>query len=239
MNNRQIITLIVVAVAALVTGYFIGTNRDGTKSESQVNLKNQSDSLNYFLGLNYGYSLVEAPWEVNADLISSGFSQVMNDTSAYDMMTAQTVFQQLYGRIAAQESIEAESAAMENLEKGIAFLEENGKKEGITTTESGLQYEVISEGKGTKPSETSTVTVLYEGSLIDGTIFESSFETNDSVTFALNGVIPGWTEGVQLMSVGSTYKFYIPSNLAYGSRDTGPIPGNSVLIFKIELLDVQ
>jgi len=239
MNNRQIITLIVVAVAALVTGYFIGTNRDGIKSESQVNLKNQSDSLNYFLGLNYGYSMVEAPWEVDADMISSGFYQVMNDSSMYDMMTAQTVFQQLYGTIAAQESKQAESASIDNLEKGIAFLDENGKKEGITTTESGLQYEVISEGTGTKPSDASTVTVFYEGSLIDGTIFESSFETNDSVTFPLNGVIPGWTEGVQLMTVGSTYRFYIPSNLAYGPTETGPIPGNSVLIFRIELLDVK
>ena len=239
MNNRQIITLVVVAVAALVTGYFIGINRDGIKSESQVTLKNQSDSLNYFLGLNYGYSMVQAPWDVDADMISSGFYQVMNDSSVYDMMTAQTVFQQLYGKIAEQESMKAESAAIENLEKGIAFLEENKKKEGVTTTESGLQYEVISEGTGPKPVDTSTVTVFYEGSLIDGTIFESSFETNDSITFPMNGVIPGWTEGVQLMSVGSTYKFYIPSNLGYGPQDSGPIPGNSVLIFRIELLEVK
>ncbi len=102
-----------------------------------------------------------------------------------------------------------------------------------------MQYEVISEGDGPKPADTSTVTVFYEGALIDGTIFESSFETNDSVTFPLNGVIRGWTEGVQLLSLGSTYKFYIPSNMAYGPRDTGPIPGNSVLIFKIELLGIE
>jgi len=239
MNNRQIITLVVVTVAALVAGYFIGVSRNGIKSENQVSMKNQSDSLNYFLGLNMGYSLVEAPWEVDADMISSGFYQVINDTSVFDQMSAQTIFGDLNRKLSMQASQEAESAALGNLETGIAFLEENGKKEGIISTESGLQYEVISEGDGPKPADTSTVTVFYEGALIDGTIFESSFETNDSVTFPLNGVIPGWTEGVQLMSLGSTYKFYIPSNMAYGPRDTGPIPGNSVLIFKIELLGIE
>ena len=239
MNSRQIITLVVVTVAALVAGYFIGASRNGIKSENQVSMKNQSDSLNYFLGLNMGYSLVEAPWEVDADMISSGFYQVINDTSVFDQMSAQTIFGDLNRKLSMQASLEAESAALGNLETGIAFLEENGKREGIISTESGLQYEVISEGDGPKPADTSTVTVFYEGALIDGTIFESSFETNDSVTFPLNGVIPGWTEGVQLMSLGSTYKFYIPSNMAYGPRDTGPIPGNSVLIFKIELLGIE
>lgn len=239
MNSRQIITLIVVAVAALVAGYFIGANRGGIKSEGQVSMNNQSDSLNYFLGLNMGYSLVEAPWDVDASMINSGFNQVVNDSSMFDLMTAQAIFRDLNMALSEVESQKAESASMDNLEEGIAFLEENGKKEGITSTESGLQYEVISKGAGPKPDETSTVTVFYEGSLIDGTVFESSFETNDSVTFPLSGVIPGWTEGVQFMTVGSTYKFYIPSNLAYGPRDTGPIPGNSVLIFKIELLGIE
>ena len=239
MNNRQIITLIVVAVAALVAGYFIGTSRDGIQPEGQVSMNNQSDSLNYFLGLNMGYSLDGAPWDVDADMISSGFYQVLNDTSAFDQMSAQAIFRELNMAISEVESERAESTAMENLQIGISFLEENGKKDGITSTESGLQYEIITEGDGPKPSETSTVTVFYEGSLIDGTVFESSFETNDSVTFPLNGVIPGWTEGVQLMSLGSTYRFYIPSALAYGPRDSGPIPGNSVLIFRIELLGIE
>ncbi|MEN8228801.1 MAG: FKBP-type peptidyl-prolyl cis-trans isomerase [Bacteroidota bacterium] len=239
MNSRQIITLIVVTVAALVAGYFIGASRDGIKSEDQVSMNNQSDSLNYFLGLNMGYGMAQLPWEADADLIVSGFFQVMKDSSAFDQMTVNTMLQELDNARQAEASKSAESAAMDNLENGIAFLEENGKKEGITSTESGLQYEVLTEGTGPKPSDTSTVTVFYEGSLIDGTIFESSFETNDSVTFPLNGVIPGWTEGVQLMSLGSTYRFYIPSNLAYGPRDTGPIPGNSVLIFRIELLGIE
>ncbi len=239
MNNRQIITLIVITIAALAAGYFIGSEMGGVKSEKQISMKNHSDSLNYFLGLNMGYSLGQAPWDVDADLINSGINQVLKDSSVFDIMTAQAVFEQLNMTLSRQATQDAELRAVDNLEKGITFLEENGKREGITTTESGLQYEVITEGNGPKPSSTSRVSVFYEGSLLDGTVFESSFETNDSVSFALDGVIKGWTEGLQLMSQGSTYKFYIPSNLAYGPMDNGPIPGNSVLIFKIELLEVE
>ncbi len=125
------------------------------------------------------------------------------------------------------------------LKSGAAFLEENGKREGVITTETGLQYEVITLGDGPMPEETTTVTVHYEGTLIDGEVFDSSYEDGEPISFALNGVIAGWTEGLQLMPVGSTYKFYIPSNLGYGPRSTGPIPGNSVLIFKVELIDIE
>jgi len=239
MNNKQIITLVIVAVAALAAGYFIGSGMNRIKSERQISLKNDADSLSYFLGLNLGYDLDAAPFDADVKLISSGMSQVMDNTSSYDQMTAQTVFRQLQISLSQKEAERAESEAVENLEKGAAFLEENAKKEGVTTTESGLQYEVITQGSGPTPADTSIVTVHYEGSLIDGTVFESSFETGDSVTFALDGVIPGWTEGVQLMPVGSTYKFYLPSNLAYGPSAQGPIPGNSVLVFKIKLLDFE
>jgi FKBP-type peptidyl-prolyl cis-trans isomerase len=239
MNNRQIITLIVVAIAGLAIGYFIGSGMDGVKSEGQITLKNQDDSLNYFLGLNMAYSLEEAPWDVDGEMITSGILQVLDDSSAYDFMTAQSIFRELNMAISERQAQEEEMAVMDNLEEGIAFLEENGRRDGVFTTESGLQYEVITEGTGPKPAETSTVTVFYEGSLTDGTVFDSSYETGDSVTFPLDGVIPGWTEGLQLMSVGSTYKLYLPSNLGYGSRGTGPIPGNSVLIFKVELLAIE
>jgi FKBP-type peptidyl-prolyl cis-trans isomerase len=239
MNNRQIITLIVVAIAGLAIGYFIGSGIDGVKSEGQITLKNQDDSLNYFLGLNMAYSLEEAPWDVDGEMITSGILQVLDDSSAYDFMTAQSIFRELNMAISERQAQEEEMVAMDNLEEGIAFLEENGRRDGVFTTESGLQYEVITEGTGPKPTETSTVTVFYEGSLTDGTVFDSSYDTGDSVTFPLDGVIPGWTEGLQLMSVGSTYKLYLPSNLGYGSRGTGPIPGNSVLVFKVELLAIE
>jgi len=236
MNNKQIITLIVVAIAAMAVGYFIGTGTSGIKSESQVTMKNQDDSLNYFLGLNWGYTAKTAPWEVDGEIIASGFLQVINDSSAFDQPTAQMVFRDLSVAVSEVEAQKSQAEASKNMEDGIAFLEENGKREGVITTESGLQYEIVKNGDGPTPSETSTVSVFYEGTLIDGTVFDSSYETGDTVTFPLDQVIPGWTEGLQLMPVGSTFKFYIPSNLAYGGRDNGPIPANSTLIFKVELL---
>jgi len=122
---------------------------------------------------------------------------------------------------------------------GYGFLAENAKKAGVKTTATGLQYEVITEGKGAKPLATSTVKVHYEGKLIDGKVFDSSIQRGEPISFPLNGVIPGWTEGVQLMSVGSKYRFTIPSKLAYGEQGAGPIPPNSVLVFEVELLDVK
>lgn len=156
----------------------------------------------------------------------------------FDQMTANAVFRQLQMVLQEQETKQSENDALDNLEKGAAFLEENGKRDGVFTTESGLQYEVITKGDGPMPTETSSVSVHYEGTLIDGEVFDSSYESGEPVSFPLNGVIPAWTEGLQLMPVGSTYKLYVPSNLGYGPRETGPIPGNSVLIFKVELLEI-
>lgn len=239
MNNRQIITLVVVAVAALAAGYFIGSGMNGIKSEGQITMKNQSDSLNYFLGLSLGYDLAGAPWEADAKLIGSGMNQVLNDSSSFDQMTCQTIFRQLNMALQDQQAQLDELEAIDNLETGAAFLEENGKKEGVITTESGLQYEVVTLGDGEKPDENSTVTVHYEGKLIDGTIFDSSYDRGETVSFPLSGVIPGWTEGLQLMPVGSTFMLYVPSNLGYGPTASGPIPGNSVLIFKVELINIE
>ncbi len=126
------------------------------------------------------------------------------------------------------------------LEEGKKFLEENGKRPEVTTTASGLQYEILQEGNGQKPSgATSRVTVHYEGTLINGNVFDSSYKRNQPATFGLNQVISGWTEGVQLMSQGSKYRFFIPSELGYGTRGAGSIPPNSTLIFDVELLQTN
>ena len=124
-------------------------------------------------------------------------------------------------------------------EDGEKFLAENALKEGIITTESGLQYEVIKMGKGKKPSATDRVKVHYHGTLIDGTVFDSSVERGEPITFGLNQVIKGWTEGVQLMPIGSKFKFYIPQELGYGSQNAGSIPPYSTLIFEVELLGIE
>ena len=129
--------------------------------------------------------------------------------------------------------------AEENKKKGEAFLAENKKKEGVKTTESGLQYEVVKAAEGAKPKASDSVTVHYTGTLIDGTVFDSSVERGTPTTFPLNGVTPGWTEGLQLMNVGSKFRFAIPSNLAYGERGPQKIGPNSTLIFDVELISIN
>jgi FKBP-type peptidyl-prolyl cis-trans isomerase len=130
--------------------------------------------------------------------------------------------------------------AQSALEQGQAFMQENAKKDGVKSTPSGLQYKVITEGTGKSPKATDTVLVHYRGTLIDGTEFDSSYKHNEPIEFPLNGVIPGWTEGVQLMKEGSKYQFVIPSKLAYGQRGAPPvIPPDSTLIFEVELLKVR
>lgn len=126
------------------------------------------------------------------------------------------------------------------LAKGEKFLEDNAKKEGITVTPSGLQYQVITQGEGKSPKATDTVEVHYEGTLINGTVFDSSYRRKESIEFPLNRVIAGWTEGVQLMKEGSKFRFFIPSKLAYGSRGAGrDIGPNEALIFDVELIKVR
>ena len=133
-------------------------------------------------------------------------------------------------------SLMAQSA----LEKGQQFLQENAKKEGVKTTPSGLQYVVLTEGKGKSPKATDTVLVHYKGTLLNGTEFDSSYKRNEPISFPLNQVIPGWTEGVQLMKEGGKYRFFIPSNLAYGARGAGGLIGpDETLVFDVELLKVQ
>ena len=137
-----------------------------------------------------------------------------------------------------QAQLEKEIAA--NAEAGKKFLDENGKKDGVKTTATGLQYKVEKEGKGAKPTKSDSVTVNYEGRLLDGTVFDSSYERKEPVTFNVSDVIPGWVEGLQLMNEGSKYTLYIPSNLAYGETGAPPsIPPNATLTFDVELLKVN
>ncbi|WP_297895781.1 FKBP-type peptidyl-prolyl cis-trans isomerase [Shewanella sp.] len=137
-------------------------------------------------------------------------------------------------------SMNGQKAAQENIRLGNEFLAQNKTKEGVITTASGLQYQVLTQGEGTvHPKASDTVTVHYHGTLIDGTVFDSSVDRGEPIAFPLNRVIKGWTEGVQLMVVGDKYRFFIPSDLAYGNRSTGKIGGGSVLIFDVELLKID
>lgn len=136
-------------------------------------------------------------------------------------------------------SEEYEKLAAENLQKGEAFLKDNATKKGVITTESGLQYIIVREGTGEKPSPNSEVNCDYEGKLINGTIFDSSYERGEVATFPVNGVIPGWTEALQLMKVGSEWQLFIHPSLAYGYRGSGSLGPNETLIFKVELKSIN
>jgi FKBP-type peptidyl-prolyl cis-trans isomerase len=162
------------------------------------------------------------------------------EETRFSMDDAVAKIQAAFEQLSAQEDEKNQSLGAKNQEEGAAFLEENGRKPGVITTSSGLQYEVIVEGTGVKPAASDTVRVNYEGALLDGTVFDSSYTRGEPGEFALYGVIPGWTEGMQLMSEGSTYRFFIPSDLAYGSQGAGGglIPPNATLVFKVELLGV-
>ncbi len=152
---------------------------------------------------------------------------------------AQAVREAFIAKRRAAAEAEAGVIADQNKAEGDAFLAENATKEGVVTTDSGLQYKVLTMGDGAKPAATDTVEVHYRGTLIDGTQFDSSYDREQSISFALNRVIAGWTEGVQLMPVGSKFMFYIKPELGYGSGGGGPIPPNSTLIFEVELLSIQ
>ena len=161
---------------------------------------------------------------------------LLSDTT---IMTQETAQKYLMGVSEAKRKAQTEKLYGNNITEGEQFLAENAKRAEVKVTESGLQYEVIKEGKGAKPKATDNVNVHYHGTLINGTVFDSSVERGEPISFPLNGVIAGWTEALQLMSVGSKYKLYIPYNLAYGERNAGAIEPFSTLIFEVELLGIE
>jgi FKBP-type peptidyl-prolyl cis-trans isomerase len=186
--------------------------------------------LSFSFGLVLGGQIKETGLTFNYDEFVKGFRDAV-EGAAPPRITLEDAMAQIQ---AAFELVE-ERQAEEGKQKEAAFLEENGKKSGVVTTASGLQYEVITEGRGRRPGADALVEVNYEGSLIDGTVFDSSFDRGESAEIPLNQVIPGWTEGIQLMTIGSTYRFFIPSALGYGGEGAGGvIPPYSTLIFRVE-----
>jgi len=177
--------------------------------------------------------------ELDEALLMRGFKDALAGNAKLDEAKIREVLTALDTTVRTKQAEKSEALAKESKEKGEKYLADNAKKEGVSITESGLQYEVLSEGEGKKPVATDVVKVHYKGTLIDGTEFDSSYSRNEPATFGLKQVISGWTEGLQLMSEGSKYKFTIPSELAYGERDLGKIPANSTLVFEVELLEIQ
>jgi len=177
---------------------------------------------------------------LDKELIVKGFVDSLEGKALIEKEEIQTLLMSLDQQMKAKQQELATKEAEASLAEGQKFLDDNAKKEGVQVTESGIQYVVLTEGEGEKPSATDTVKVHYKGTFLNGETFDSSYDRNEPAVFPLNRVIRGWTEGVQLMSVGSKYKFTIPSDLAYGPVGNPPrIPGNSVLEFEIELLEIQ
>jgi FKBP-type peptidyl-prolyl cis-trans isomerase len=192
--------------------------------------------VSYALGMQLGQDVRGAGFEINYDDFMQGFKDTFEGrTPRLSSEDAALKIQSAY--LAAMEKQSGDLGDLKEAE--IAFLAENSRKEGIVTTGSGLQYEVITEGSGARPQATDTVRVNYEGTFTDGQVFDSSYQRGEPVEFSLDRVIPGWSEGLQLMSEGSNYRFYIPSDIAYGSQGvSGVIPPYSPLIFNVELISV-
>ena len=206
----------------------------GITSINAQNLNTEMEKVSYSLGVNVAKSVKNQGLEsIDSEAIAQAFTDVFEGNELkISEQESNIILQDYFGKIAK----EAKSA---NVEAGEKFLAENAKRDGVTTTATGLQYEVLVEGSGDSPKETDQVTVHYHGTLIDGTVFDSSVERGQPATFPVNGVIAGWVEALQLMNPGAKYKLFIPSNLAYGERGAGGSIGpNATLIFEVELISI-
>lgn len=197
-------------------------------------LKNGTDSLSYALGVSVAsFYKQQGIKNLNTTLLSKAISDVLGSKKpVLNEAQCNSVIMAYMHRADADK-------AKPNMEEGEKFLAQNKTRPGVKTTASGLQFEVLKEGSGALPKATDTVVVNYAGTLLNGTEFDNSYKRGEPIEFPLNGVIKGWTEGLQLMPVGSKYKFYIPYNLAYGLNGNGPIPGGATLVFEVELLNIK
>lgn len=203
-------------------------------------LETEAQKLGYIIGMDIGASLKQQGADLDLDALFDAVRSTYNgEPLAMTPEEAATIRESFIAKRRAEAEMERQSSASGNAAEGDKFMLENRAKEGVVMTDSGLQYKVIQMGEGAKPAATDTVTVHYRGTLLDGQEFDSSYSRNQPMTFQLNQVIPGWTEGVQLMPVGSKFMFYIPPNLAYGPNGGGPIGPNSTLIFEVELLGIE
>src|SRR6266404_1711870 len=204
--------------------------------EKSPQFKDQKDKVSYAIGMQIGFNLARQKVDINPDVLNAGMKDAIAGKPQLTPDQVKDVMTQFEKDMEQKQKASGEK----NKADGAKFLEENKKKPGVKATASGLQYKVEKEGTGPQPKATDMVTVNYRGTLIDGTEFDSSYKRGQPATFPLNGVIKGWTEGLQLMKPGSKYQFVVPSNLAYGERSVGPdIAANATLIFDVELLEVK
>ena len=234
-------TILFLAVAA-----FISCNNN---SQKKIELTNEADSLSYAIGADIANNLMkqneqiklQIP-EVNIEVLNSSLKSNFNANSdpVIDTAVCKEIIQNYFNNLQAQQQQEQEANNLTAIEEGEKFLAENGLKENVVTTESGLQYKIIKNGNGIRPTLDAQVEVHYHGTLIDGTVFDSSVDRGTPATFGVSQVISGWTEALQLMSEGSKWELYIPYSLAYGERGSPPVIGPySTLIFEVELIKIN
>jgi len=226
----------IVASAILIASFsaaFAQPKKPVAKVEPVFTLKTLSDSASYAIGVSVAnFYKQQGINKLNTTLVSKGINDILGNKKALlDDAACNNVMNTYMSKMQAEKS-------KPRIDSGTNFLAKNKMNPGVKTTATGLQYEVITEGTGEKPTAADSVTCHYKGTLLNGTVFDNSYDRGQPITFSLGGVIPGWTEGLQLMSVGSKYKLYVPYTLGYGAFDYGPIPGGSLLIFEVELLNV-
>jgi len=227
-----------VILILLASTFFMATS---AFSEEQASLKDKVERYSYAIGISIGNKINQQGIDINTDLLMKGLKDglsggrgLLNDAEYVEVLTT------LSKEVTAKQEEEMKKLGDKNKLDGQRFLDENKKKEGVKTLTSGLQYKVIKEGKGKIPKATDTVTVHYQGTLIDGNEFDSSIKRGEPATFPVDGVIRGWTEALQLMKEGAKWQLFIPSDLAYGEKGAGNVIGpNETLIFDVELISIE
>ena len=222
--------------AATVTAFGVS----GLATAQDASLKTEKEKISYVVGMQVGTSLTQIKDEIDLAIVMKAIeSSIKGEKPLMTQEEAMAVQKAFSERLQAKRQAEMQAMATKNKAEGEAFLAKNKSVKGVQTTASGLQYQVVKQGTGPKPVATDMVKVHYTGMLLDGTKFDSSVDRGQPAQFALNGVIPGWTEALQLMPVGSKYTLWIPSPLAYGDRGTpGPIGPNATLKFEVELIEI-
>jgi len=213
----------------------------GTKALAKGDLDSQKKKVSYAIGLDIGQNFKARAMDIDLDILSQGMKDAQKTEKALltpeEVQKVMTQFQQDMMKV---EQEKRSVQGKDNKAKEEAFLKENARKPGVKVTASGLQYKVITQGRGPQPKESDTVKVHYRGTLLDGTEFDSSYKRNEPAVFPLKGVIKGWTEALQLMKVGSKYQIFLPSSLAYGENGAGQVIGpNSTLVFEVELIGIE
>ena len=230
---KRIIFLLTVSTAVVLMFWSCKSQKE--VESKKIDLTNQADSASYAIGVQIAENFIQQGLDtvMNIEYIVSGIRDQITKESKITVEDTDKIIQSFFEGM-------QKAKSGDKVSEGEAYLKENGKRSEVKTTASGLQYEVIEMGNGAKPVASSTVKVHYQGTLLNGTVFDSSYERGEPISFPLNGVIKGWTEGLQLMPVGSKFKFVIPYDLAYGERGAGQLIGPfETLIFEVELLDIE